>query len=211
MAPPARVFVFAGVRLYREALARLLGAEPAVEVVGSGPKIADRIDSLGRLAPDVVLVDASSVNDPLGIATIVGSAPAARVIAFGVPDSEPEVVALAQAGVAGFVSHDQPLADLVAAVESATRGEVVCSPSIAAVLLASVAAGASERQPPSARLTARELEIVDLIDAGLTNREIASRLCIEPATVKNHVHNILEKLGVAHRADAVARVRSSVA
>jgi two-component system nitrate/nitrite response regulator NarL len=209
---PAGVFVLARVRLYREALVRLLAAEPLIRVLGGGDDAGEGIGSLAQLEPDVVLLDASTVNDRLAISAILEAAPTARVIAFAVPDNEAEVVALAEAGVAGFVSRERPLSELVAAIESARQGEVFCSPSIAAALLHRVAALASVRQAPAAtRLTARELEIVDLIDAGLTNRQIASRLCIELATVKNHVHNILEKLEVTHRAEAVARVRSKVA
>jgi DNA-binding NarL/FixJ family response regulator len=85
----------------------------------------------------------------------------------------------------------------------------VCSPRLAATLLRRVAVLAADRAQPrvEARLTARELEIVELIDEGLSNKEIASRLCIEVPTVKNHVHNILEKLDVRGRAEAAARVR----
>jgi two-component system nitrate/nitrite response regulator NarL len=206
------VFLFAKVRVYREALAELLAVDPLLHVLGGSGDPRAGIDLLQRLEPDVVVVDASTIDDPPAVAAIIDAAPAARVMAFGIPDRERDVVALAEAGVSGFVSRDQPLADLVAAIRSVARGEVFCSPSIAAALLHRVAAVAAVRQTSAAaRLTARELEIVELIDAGLTNREIARRLCIELATVKNHVHNILEKLGVTDRAEAVARVRSIVA
>ena len=210
-ATKVRAFVVAGVLLYRDAVARLLGADGRVAVVGSACDAADRA-RLRQLDPDVVLVDASTVNGPLAVAAIVEAAPAAKVIAFAVRDSEAEIIALAEAGVIGFVGREQSIGDVVESVDVVARGEAFCSPAIAAALVHRVAAAASDRSPTaSARLTARELEIVELIDAGLTNREIAHRLCIELATVKNHVHNILEKLGVTDRAEAAARVRSRLA
>ena len=205
-----RAFVVAGVLLYRDAVARLL-ADGCVAVVGSACDASDRA-RLRQLDPDVVLVDASTINGPLTVAAIAEAAPAAKVIAFAVRDSEAEIIALAESGVSGFVGREQSTADVVDAVRAVARGEVYCSRSIAAALLHRVAAAASHQRPTAVgRLTARELEIVELIDVGLTNREIAHRLCIELATVKNHVHNILEKLGVTDRAEAAARVRSMLA
>jgi two-component system nitrate/nitrite response regulator NarL len=96
-------------------------------------------------------------------------------------------------------------------VRSVTRGETLCSPRIAATLFRRVAALAADRRVGDERtlrrLTRRERQIVDLIADGLSNKEIAHRLQIEFATVKNHVHNILEKLQVTRRADAVAALR----
>jgi DNA-binding NarL/FixJ family response regulator len=98
---------------------------------------------------------------------------------------------------------------LIATLASVVRDEMACSPRIAAALLRRVASLAVERSPwPSgARLTARELEVLGLIDEGLSNKQIAGRLCIELATVKNHVHNILEKLQVGRRSEAALQVR----
>ncbi len=85
---------------------------------------------------------------------------------------------------------------------------MLCTPRIAALLLRRVAEAAAPRSSGLERLTPRETEIVDLIEQGLSNKQIARRLSIELATVKNHVHNILEKLEVARRGEAVARVRA---
>jgi len=107
------------------------------------------------------------------------------------------------------VPRDGTLADLRAVIESVARGEVVCSPRIAASLLRRIADLAAEREPPppELRLTSREIEIVELIDQGLSNKEIAQRLSIALPTVKNHVHSILDKLHVHRRAEAAARLR----
>jgi DNA-binding NarL/FixJ family response regulator len=104
------------------------------------------------------------------------------------------------------VPREAPLDDLIEILRGIARGEVRYSRSITAALLHRLAGAASA---PTGRmtLTPRETEIVRLIDDGLSNREIARRLAIEPATVKNHVHNLLEKLHVSRRGEAAARLR----
>jgi DNA-binding NarL/FixJ family response regulator len=106
------------------------------------------------------------------------------------------------------VAREGSVHDLVDAVERAARGELQCSPQVAGTLIRRLAwrAAAGATLIPSP-LTARESEIVRLIDEGLSNKEIAVRLGIEVATVKNHVHNLLEKLRVRRRSEAAARLR----
>jgi DNA-binding NarL/FixJ family response regulator len=122
---------------------------------------------------------------------------------------EDQVVACAEAGIAGYVDRDASLRDLVATVRSVARGELLCSPRIAARLMRRVAELADQPRPPQtpAHLTRREREVVALIDEGLSNKEIAQRLNIELPTVKHHVHNVIEKLGVRSRLQAAAHVR----
>src|SRR5439155_827652 len=108
-------------------------------------------------------------------------------------------------------AREASIDDLVTVIESVARGEAICSPRVAAGLLRRVAALAAGHggDLPRAQLTNREREIVRLIDNGLSNKEIARALGIEVATVKNHVHNILEKLQVHRRGEAAARVRGT--
>jgi two-component system nitrate/nitrite response regulator NarL len=117
----------------------------------------------------------------------------------------------ARAGIAGYVTQDDTLQVLVQRIHDATVGEFACPPRVAATLLRSLAVSTivDGRQRAAARLTQRELEIVQLIERGLSNKEIARHLTIQLATVKSHVHNILEKLGVRHRNDAVRAALSS--
>jgi DNA-binding NarL/FixJ family response regulator len=126
-----------------------------------------------------------------------------------VPEADDEIVQLAEAGVDGLVTRDASLADVLDAVAAAVRRETLTSPTVAAVLLRRVASLAGERRPAeTSSLTRREREIVALIGRGLSNKEIAQSLRIELSTVKNHVHNILEKLHVPRRTDAVAAART---
>jgi DNA-binding NarL/FixJ family response regulator len=135
--------------------------------------------------------------------------PDACVIALSVEETDEELIACAEAGVAGFVRRDAAFDELTTTISSVVRGELPCSPQTAAILLRRIAQLAAERRrvTVTARLTPREREIVRLIDDGLSNKEIAGRLHIELATVKNHVHNILEKLQVHGRLEAAAHLR----
>ena len=115
----------------------------------------------------------------------------------------------AEAGAAGYLLRSDPLVELVAVIGSVARGETRCSPRVAAALLRRVATLSHERrhQAEPTRLTAREREVLQLVDDGLSNKQIARRLSIELRTVKNHVHHILEKFQVHRRAEAAARFR----
>jgi two-component system, NarL family, nitrate/nitrite response regulator NarL len=197
------VFVVARVRLYRDGLVQALRSEPTLEVVGAATTGGSALAQIAELEPTVVVLDVSSRNDLSEIARLTLVEPRPLVLAVGVADEPDEIVACAEAGAAGFVTSSQAPADLVDAVRCAARGELLCSGRTAAALFRRVGelAGGQARSEPELVLTTRELEIARLIQLGLTNREIAGRLCIEPATVKNHVHNILAKLGARSRSE----------
>lgn len=128
---------------------------------------------------------------------------------MGIPDADEHLIAFAEAGVLGFLEGEATVDELVASVECVARGEASCPPRVAATLLRRITflTAAPARAADSTALTARERQIVQLIAEGLSNKEIAQRLYIEVATVKNHVHNILEKLQVSSRGEAAARLR----
>jgi len=206
-APAVRVFVVGEVRVYCEGIAHLLAAQPSVQVVGIAAPTRDSMQQIASVGPDVVLID--SVTARRGnTARLISSTSKSQVIAFAVREEEAEVLACAEAGVAGYVACDASSDELAAIMCRAGSGEVACSPRLAAILFRRVGALAREQGgaqlPP---LTPREREILELIDSGLMNKEIATALSIEIATVKNHVHHILEKLGVARRAAAAAKAR----
>jgi two-component system nitrate/nitrite response regulator NarL len=213
--PVIRVFIVARIRLYREGLAAMLPRRDDIAVVGTAESWEAGADDVRRLRPDIVLLDMAVADGSNAIREIVAGTDGVKVVALAVPESEREVIAYAEAGVSGYVTREQSLADLVAAVESAARGQVACSPRVAAALLQRVTALSNPSPAGDSRLTRRESEIATLLDEGLSNKEIAQRLCIERATVKNHVHNILEKLEVrsrfevAHRVGARSDTRSS--
>jgi two-component system nitrate/nitrite response regulator NarL len=197
-----RVAIVSEVLLYREGLAALLGQISALRVADS---VNDPEQAAARVrdgAVDVVLVDLGAGNVG-AVRTLLEAAPGARVVVLSAPQRPEDVIALAEAGVLGFVTRDQSIADLGATIKSVAGDEMVCTPWIATVLVRRVQALAADRPAPVDSLTVREAGVLELIAEGLSNREIASRLHIELTTVKNHVHNILEKLGAKTRAEAV--------
>jgi two-component system, NarL family, nitrate/nitrite response regulator NarL len=206
-----RLFIVADVRLYREGLAHCLATD--YDVVGTAAGGGEALEAVAGLSPDVVLIDVATPDSLRTIRVLAEVAPRSKVLALAVPETEQHVIRCAEAGMAGYVSRDASVADLVSAIRNVACGETVLSPQMTASLLRRVAVLAAERPPERQRqeLTLRELEIVDLIDQGLSNKQIARRLVIEEATVKNHVHNLLGKLGVHRRAEAAAIVRRSAA
>jgi two-component system nitrate/nitrite response regulator NarL len=201
-----RVAIIADVRLYREGLSDAL-VRRGVDVVGTAGDQSTALDCVTRLSPDLALLDMSTPDAPAILRAI---AHLVRAVAIGVAETESHVLACAEAGGAGYVPRDGSVDDLVAALHGALRGEVLCSPAITGSLLRRISELTPRPSLPAQRLTARERQIVELIEQGLSNREIAHRLCIELSTVKNHVHNILEKLGVGRRAQAAALVGSAL-
>jgi len=204
-----RVFIVTDVRLYRDGLSELLGRAGHIAVVGAAGSIDEGVERTRDLQPDVVLLDTGAVGNAGAARDLLGVAPLTRVVALAAPESEEDIIALAEAGVLGYVTRDESLDTLVTTIESVARDEMACSPWMATVLVRRVQALAAARPRPTQRLTAREAEILELIALGLSNKEIAAKLFIEVTTVKNHVHNILEKLGVSRREEAVACTRMS--
>lgn len=202
-----RVVVASDVRLYREGLAASLARDGRVAVLAA--VAGDRaLASVAELAPDAVLVDASGA-DGLGLARALRAEfPGVRLVGFGIAGGASGAIACAEAGLAAFVDRDGTIETLVEAVGCALRGQLSCSPELAAMLCERIASLAKARPagPPEGALTRRERQIAALVAEGLSNKEIAIDLSIGPATVKNHVHNILDKLHIRRRAAIAAHV-----
>jgi DNA-binding NarL/FixJ family response regulator len=132
-------------------------------------------------------------------------APDVSVIGLGVGDSDAEMLACAEVGITGFVTPHASLEELVAVVKKVAQGEAIYSPQLAGRLVRRLAALSADQQPapPQVPLTIREREIAALLEQHLSNKEIATTLGIEVATVKNHIHNLLHKLNVRRRFEAV--------
>jgi two-component system, NarL family, nitrate/nitrite response regulator NarL len=204
-----RVLILAEVGVHRETLAGSLGRNGHCDVVGVAAGVEEAVAAVGEAGPEIVLVDMPTPAGANAVRTLVAAAPEVKVVALAVPEVEPEVIALAEAGASGYVAREGSMDDLVAVVESVARGECILSPDIAAKLFRRVATLAREPrlEPIQEGLTARELDVLRLIDEGLSNKEIANALSIELPTVKNHVHSILEKFNVRRRTAAAARAR----
>ena len=203
---PVSVVIVVDVCLYREGLARTLSQSAGISVVGMAAEVEAAGELIERAQPAVVLLDPATDPDGTLVRRIVARAPGTRIVALGIREVEQDVLHCARAGMTGYVPRDGSIAELVSAVESAARGELRCSPRIAASLFHRVARLSEEQERAAvAPLTPREQEILALIDQGMSNKQISRRLRIEVPTVKNHVHNLLRKLQTSRRALAAAR------
>jgi two-component system, NarL family, nitrate/nitrite response regulator NarL len=198
------VHLISDVRLNREALASLIKQDGRVDVA-SHAAFAEAVE-VERGTADVVLVDTSQHDGPEAAQSIVTWAEA-PIVALAVPEDEAQVIALAEMGVLGFLEADADLDDLVAGVANAAHNLATLPPRVATAVLRHISGRAKSYEADPSLLTVRERQVVDLIAEGLTNKEIAAQLHIEVATVKNHVHNILEKLEVSRRSEVVPRLR----
>lgn len=191
----------------------MLGEQEGFVVIGTAPSGQEALEKIKELRPEVALIDIG-MPDKDGIEVsqaLHQDAPEVKVIILGMIDLTDEIMACIEAGAAGYVLKEASFDFLVETIRSVHRGESFCSPQMTASLFTRIAELASEslpKMPPSSvKLTNRELEIIGLIAEGLPNKEIAQRLFIETQTVKNHVHNILDKLQLQNRLEAVQYAR----
>lgn len=205
MEPTISVMILGGDRVFAEALEAVLAAEEGLRLRAASATPADTDDP-----PSILLIDASS--DPAAALALTWSArerfPEAQVVILGLQREDEGVLEFIEAGAAAYLLQSASPAQLIEALHFLREGQVHSSPRIAAAVVERIAALEKERKPvPSPQgwepLTARELEILELMARGLRNKEIAHSLHITVQTVKNHVHNVLEKLRVHRRRDAV--------
>jgi len=204
-----RVFIVSEVRLYREGLGRLLRRDRRLEIVGASEDVPGALEQLAGLEepPEAVLLDVPPPAGLEGLAQLGAAVPTARIIVLNVSDCDEQgLIAWAEAGVGGLLARDVDIDDVAQAVQTTAGGGTVCSPKLAALLLQRLARSAEDR-PVTSPLTSREREIAALLEQGMYNKEIAARLQIELATVKNHVHSILTKLKASRRGQAAAMLR----
>jgi|SRR5215218_2500307 len=204
-----RVVLLADVRFYREGLVRALEASAEIEIVGSASASADSFDLLRLGKPDIVLLEVAAARVPAVVQSILATSPSTKVVALAIADEDLDAVACAEAGAAGYVSSEASIEDLTATIIRVACGEFPCSARVASLLAQRISSLVAQHTMSDVRsnLTAREREILRLIDDGLSNKEIAQQLGIVVSTVKNHVHRILHKSHVSRRAQAAARLR----
>jgi two-component system nitrate/nitrite response regulator NarL len=201
------------VRLVREGLATTLRGREGVivaDAVDLGPPGIARITDA---EPDVVLVDVGETEtDAVSAARLIKAAsPGAKLVAFWVDEIDERVFACAAAGFSGYIPRESGADDLHRALMDTMEGRMHCAPHISAAMFNRLAGLLREPDPasPLPSLTSRESEILALVEQGRSNKEIAQELAISSATVKNHVHDVLQKLRVNRRGQAVVRLRES--
>lgn len=189
-----------------------LRQEPDIDVVGTATNESEVLEQLARC--DMVLICLARLDDsaiPL-IKAIKKEQTAVKVLVMGLPKSDDPILRHFEAGADGYVLQDDSMHELLKNIRSLSRGEALASPQIVAALIARLASlvelqaelGLNTDPEKLVNLTAREQEVLRLIGEGFSNQEIADRLTIELGTVKNHVHNVLQKLEVNNRWEATA-------
>lgn len=200
--------------LFREGLQTLLSVHDDLEVVGEASNGQEAIEAVGKLSPDVVLMDLRMpvLNGVAATRQITEATPQSRVIVLTTFDDDDYVFDGLRAGAVGYLLKDVPSAKLVEAIRAAARGESFLQPSVAAKVVAEFSRmsglyTADPQQTLVEPLSERELEILGVLATGASNREIANTLFITEGTVKNHVTNILGKLGVRDRMQAALKAK----
>jgi len=214
---PIRVLVVDDQPLIREGIASLLAIEPGLEVVGVAGDGAQALALAEQTRPDVVLMDVRmpTVDGVTAAEALRRQRPDTRVLMLTTFDDEEYVLASLRAGAAGYLLKDLPAADLAQAVRLAHAGVDQHNPAVVSRLLGALnrAVGAADGHPPPGHpvttvpLTPREQDVLRLIAIGASNREIARRLYLSEGTVKNHVSNILTRLGLRDRTQAALYAR----
>jgi two-component system nitrate/nitrite response regulator NarL len=202
-----RLVIIGNVRLYREGLAVALSGRRDIDLLGAfecHPAVGEQVIAGD---PHVVLIDVAARQSLEVVRALRRDCPKTKLVAFAVDEQDPALFAFAEAGLAGYVTCDASLDDVATILQRVVQEQLVCPPQVTATLLRCLAARADHTASgkPATMLTARETQVLRLIRDGLSNKEIAHAFNISEATVKNHVHHLLEKLHVSSRREAAGR------
>src|SRR5215475_13647929 len=206
---PIRVLVVDDHALFRRGLEMVLAQESDIEVVGEAGDGAEAVEKAADLLPDVVLMDVrmprrSGIEACTAIKDVT---PTTRIIMLTISDEENDLYDAIKAGATGYLLKEISIDEVATAIRAVAGGQSLISPAMASKLLSEFASmikkSDDSRQIPAPRLTERELDVLKLVARGMNNREIGAKLFISENTVKNHIRNILEKLQLHSRMEAV--------
>ncbi|AEH08606.1 MULTISPECIES: response regulator [Protofrankia] len=206
---PIRVLVVDDHALFRRGLQMVLEQEKDIEVVGEAPDGSEAVTMAVDTAPDIVLMDVRMPRRGGIDATsaIKQAVPSAKIVMLTISDEEGDLYDAIKAGAMGYLLKEISIDEVATAIRAVHGGQSLISPSMASKLLSEFALmikkADSRPQLPTPRLTDREMEVLRLVAKGLNNRDIAKQLFISENTVKNHIRNILEKLQLHSRMEAV--------
>lgn len=231
-AAPVRVLVADDQQLMREGIASLLEIQDGIEVIGTAANGQEALEQALSLQPDVILMDVRMpiMDGVAATAHVRRQVPACKILMLTTFDDHEYVVEALRAGASGYLLKDIPASDLAQAIHAVQRGIYQLDPAVAARVVTSLAGLSSQgsretatamHRPPVANtpaaigpirnmgMTEREIEVLRLIAQGATNREIAEQLVISEGTVKNHISNILSRLGLRDRTQAAIYAREN--
>ena len=202
-----RVLICDDHALFRRGLVMVLESEPGIEVVAEAEDGEEAVRKAGDAAPDVILMDVrmpkmSGIEATRAIAEAV---PTAKILMLTVSDEEEDLYEAVKAGATGYLLKEISIEEVANAIRAVMTGQSLISPSMASKLLSEFnnLAKAAQQKVLAPKLTDRELQVLKLVAQGMSNREVAEQLFISENTVKNHVRNILEKLHLHSRMEAV--------
>jgi DNA-binding NarL/FixJ family response regulator len=210
MTEPIRVLIADDHPLFRDGLTALLTDGPDTELAGTATSGTEAVDLAVQTQPDVVVMDLHmpGLNGIEATRRIVADSPHITVLVLTMFDDDDSIFAALRAGARGYLLKGADHEQIRAAIRAAARGEIIFGTQLAARMLAYFTAGAAA-PPVFPQLTDREREVLDLVAQGRANAAIAARLGLSQKTVRNHVSNILTKLQVADRAQAIVQARDA--
>jgi two-component system, NarL family, nitrate/nitrite response regulator NarL len=203
-----RVVIVGEVALHCEGLLLILGSDARFTVCGVVSLDADTPSRIHRMLPDVIILDVEAA--PAAVPALGAAARELAVVAIATRESDDQIIRCAAVGIRAVFGPAISTSEFASTLASIARREVPCCPRIASALMRNVGSFAARLHPrsPGDALTPRESEIVGLVVRGLSNKEIGALLHIQVATVKTHVHHVLEKLQLSRRGEIAAWARS---
>jgi DNA-binding NarL/FixJ family response regulator len=207
-----RILIVFHHRLFADTLEVALGQQDTMVIDGAvGDDDVSPLERILTVSPDIVLMEATI--ERISALQLIGEVrqqlPTAKLILIGLDQVAANILDFIEAGASGYVPKDASSKDLIQTIEAVNRGESPCPPSVAAKVLARIRQLSRgpfrEQKSQTSLLTTRERDVLELLAAGFSNKEIATRLDIAVCTTKSHVHNILKKLGVESRKEAILR------
>ena len=206
------IIVLTPLRLLGDGLAACFSSRPDLSAVAVVNDLSDLRNKLSNTEIQAVLVDVALGVDLFDVRAIAMEWPDIPLIALGLNEQRQEVIACGRAGYTGYVPRDASIDALCKTLDEIVSGRLTCPPEISCGLLRALFRSEPHDEEASdcdPALTRRESEVLELLGRGLSNKEIASELCLSVATVKHHVHHVLEKLQLQRRAQAMRRVRDA--
>jgi len=205
------IVVLTPVRLLGDGLAACFSSRPDMRAIAVVNDLASLRDTLSTTETHIVLIDVTQGVDLFDVRGIASEWPDVPLVALGLNEQRQEVIRCGRAGFAGYVARDATIDALCKSLSEIVAGRLACPPEISGCLLRALFRGEqrSEESDLDFALTRRESEVLELLGRGFSNKEIANELCLSVATVKHHVHHVLEKLQLQRRAQAMRRVRDA--
>jgi DNA-binding NarL/FixJ family response regulator len=205
------IIVLTPVRLLGDGLAACFRSRPDLSVLAVVDDLAALREVLTTSDAHVVLIDVTQGVDLFDVRAIAAEWSEVALVALGLDEQRQEVIRCGKAGFAGYVARDASIDTLCKALSEIVAGRLACSPEISGSLLRALFRRDSRSAEPDIdlALTRREREVLELLGRGLSNKEIGCELCLSVATVKHHVHHVLEKLKLPRRAQAMRRVQDA--